>query len=133
MDQHIQSYKEKLIETLSDKKINKQIEKLYNELFIAWKNKKNIFLCGNGGSAGNAIHVANDLLYGAGIKNKSGLKIEALTANPSTITCLANDIGYESIFSEQLKVKANENDVLIVFSGSGNSVNVTKALEEEIG
>ena len=60
MDQHIQSYKEKLIETLSDKKINKQIEKLYNELFIAWKNKKNIFLCGNGGSAGNAIHVAND-------------------------------------------------------------------------
>ena len=130
MDQHIQSYKEKLIENLRNKKINKQIEKLYNELFIAWKNKKNIFLCGNGGSAGNAIHVANDLLYGAGIKNKSGLKIEALTANPSTITCLANDIGYESIFSEQLKVKANENDVLIVFSGSGNSVNVTKALEE---
>ena len=43
MDQHIQSYKEKLIETLSDKKINKQIEKLYNELFIAWKNKRIFF------------------------------------------------------------------------------------------
>ena len=130
MDQHIQSYKKKLIEILGDKKLNKQIEKLYNELLIAWKNKKSVFICGNGGSAGNAIHLANDFLYGAGIKNKYGLKIEALTANPSVITCLANDLGYESIFAEQLKVKANENDLLIVLSGSGNSKNVTEALEE---
>ena len=90
---------------------------------------KNIFICGNGGSGGNAIHIAIDFIYGAGITNNSGLKIEALTSNQSVITCLANDLGYENIFSEQLKVKATENDILIILSGSGNSKNVLKAIE----
>ena len=57
------------------------------------------------------------------------MRIEALPANPSVITCLANDIGYENIFAEQLRVKADPGDVLVVFSGSGNSPNVVKALE----
>ena len=57
------------------------------------------------------------------------MRVEALPANTSILTCLANDKGYESIFSQQLKVKANQNDVLIVLSGSGNSQNVVKALE----
>jgi D-sedoheptulose 7-phosphate isomerase len=58
-----------------------------------------------------------------------GLRIEALPANAAVLTCLANDIGYENIFSEQLRVKANAGDVLVVFSGSGNSPNVVNALE----
>lgn len=86
--------------------------------------------CGNGGSAGNAVHLANDFLYGAGIKNDGGgLCVEALSANPAVLTCLANDLGYDQIYAEQLKVKAQPGDVLIALSGSGNSLNIIKALE----
>lgn len=95
----------------------------------AWDTGRTIYLCGNGGSAGNAIHLANDFTYGAGVNRGIGLRIEALPANAAVLTCLANDIGYENIYSEQLRVKANAGDVLVVFSGSGNSPNVINALE----
>jgi len=95
----------------------------------AWLSKHTIYICGNGGSAGNAIHLANDFLYGAGISRGIGLRVEALSANPAVLTCLANDIGYENIYSEQLRVKADGGDVLVVLSGSGNSANVVRALE----
>jgi D-sedoheptulose 7-phosphate isomerase len=87
-------------------------------------------VCGNGGSAGNAMHLANDLLFGVGRKNGGGgIKVEALSANPSVLTCLANDLGYEEIFAHQLKVKGSAGDLLIVLSGSGNSPTVVRALE----
>jgi len=95
----------------------------------AWAEGRAIYLCGNGGSAGNANHLANDFLYGAGVTNGAGLRVESLSANPSVLTCLANDIGYENVYAEQLRVKAEPGDVLIVLSGSGNSPNVVKALE----
>ncbi|EMY76345.1 SIS domain protein [Leptospira weilii serovar Ranarum str. ICFT] len=106
-----------------------EIERLALSLKDAWENKKQVFICGNGGSAGNAIHLANDFNYGIDKKNGLGLRIEALPANAAVITCLANDEGYDSIYSQQLEVKANPGDVLIVLSGSGNSPNVVKALE----
>ena len=96
----------------------------------AWRDGRTIFLCGNGGSAGNAIHLANDFLYGVGVHNsRGGMHVEALSANPAVITCLANDLGFDRIYSEQLRVKAQQDDVLIVLSGSGNSPNVVKAIE----
>ena len=102
----------------------------YTQVFLqAWNTGKRIYFCGNGGSAGNAIHLANDFTYGAGVKRGIGLRIEALPANASVLTCLANDIGYDKVFSEQLRVKAEAGDVLVVLSGSGNSPNVVKALE----
>jgi D-sedoheptulose 7-phosphate isomerase len=94
-----------------------------------WAGGNTAYLCGNGGSAGNAIHLANDLLYGAGAGHGGGLKVEALSANPAVLTCLANDLGYDEIYAQQLRVKAAPGDVLIVLSGSGNSPNVVKALE----
>ena len=111
------------------REITEGIGYLAQSFMTAWSEGKTIYLCGNGGSAGNAIHLANDFTYGAGIKRGIGLRIEALPANAAVITCLANDIGYENIFSEQLRVKANAGDVLVVFSGSGNSANVVNALE----
>ena len=57
------------------------------------------------------------------------MRIEALSANQAVLTCLANDLGYEHIYSEQLKVKANKSDLLIVLSGSGNSKNVVNAIK----
>jgi D-sedoheptulose 7-phosphate isomerase len=102
----------------------------YAQVFLqAWNTGKRIYLCGNGGSAGNAIHLANDFTYGAGVRRGIGLRIEALPANASVLTCLANDIGYDKVFSEQLRVKAEPGDVLLVLSGSGNSPNVVNALE----
>lgn len=107
-----------------------QVPVLATALREAWVEGRSVFLCGNGGSAGNAIHLANDMLYGVGINNRTGgMSIEALSANPAVLTCLANDIGYDQIYSEQLRAKAKAGDVLIVLSGSGNSPNVVKALE----
>ncbi|GAA6185397.1 SIS domain-containing protein [Aliiglaciecola sp. NS0011-25] len=106
------------------------IQILADHLLDCCKQKKQVFICGNGGSAGNAIHLANDFLYGTDPSGLSSLNVEALPANSSILTCLGNDIGYDKIFSHQLKVKANSKDVLIVLSGSGNSENIVQALEQ---
>ena len=119
--------------------IIKNIEFLALDIRKAWINKNHVFICGNGGSAGNAIHLANDFIYGIGVSksgdSKVGLNVEALSANPAVLTCLANDTGYENIFSKQLITKAIPGDLLIVLSGSGNSPNIIKALEiaKELG
>jgi len=102
---------------------------LINYLFESWINKKKVFICGNGGSAGNANHIANDLLYGIGKINGVGLDVESLAANSSVITCLANDTGYQNIFSQQLLVKGQKDDLLILLSGSGNSANIIEAIK----
>jgi len=128
MHNHIKTYSNKLTHAFSLEAMN-QIPILVEALHEAWQSQRTIYLCGNGGSAGNAIHLANDLLYGAGIKNGIGLKVEALSANTAVLTCLANDMGYDQIFAEQLRVKANPGDLLIALSGSGNSPNIIKALE----
>jgi len=110
----------------------KGIEKLASDLLQAWTNKNQVFICGNGGSAANALHLANDFHYGIGACGPEpklpGIRVEALAGNQGIITCLANDTGYENIYSHQLEVKANPSDLLIVLSGSGNSKNVVKAI-----
>jgi D-sedoheptulose 7-phosphate isomerase len=125
---HINAYTKKLVDSLSCDAIDK-VEDLANALLVAWQLGKSIYFCGNGGSAGNAIHLANDFIYGAGLNFGKGLKVEALSANPAVLTCLANDIGYDQIFAEQIRVKGQSGDVLIALSGSGNSPNIIKALE----
>lgn len=105
------------------------VEKLASTLRTAIENNTNVYLCGNGGSAGNAMHLANDFIYGVSPEGNA-MNVEALSANASVITCLGNDIGYENIFSHQLKVKGKPGDVLLVLSGSGNSPNIVNALEQ---
>jgi len=108
-------------------------ETLAQALRLAWTNGRHVFICGNGGSAANAIHMANDLHYGIGACGSGtkvpGLRVEALPANTGVITCLANDTGYDNIYAHQLEVKGSKGDLLIVLSGSGNSDNVVRALE----
>lgn len=103
---------------------------LAKDMLKCWQTKHRVFLCGNGGSAGNAIHLANDFLYGIAKRSGAGMKVMALTANSAVVTCLGNDLGYEQIFSEQLAVQAQAGDLLIALSGSGNSSNVVRALEQ---
>ena len=105
------------------------VSRLGDALAAAWREDRQVFLCGNGGSAANAIHLANDFIYGVNRKTSRGLRVQALSANSSVLTCLANDEGYDSIFAQQLAVLANRNDILIALSGSGNSPNILRALE----
>jgi D-sedoheptulose 7-phosphate isomerase len=100
------------------------------ELKACWSDGRQVFICGNGGSAANAAHLANDFLYGISKQLGSGIRISALSANSSVLTCLANDCGYDAIFAMQLAVQARAGDVLIVLSGSGNSPNIVSALEQ---
>ena len=106
------------------------VAQLARDMRECWTTGRQVFLCGNGGSAGNASHLANDFLYGTAKRTGGGMKALALTANSAVITCLANDVGYERIFSEQLAVQGQPGDMLVVFSGSGNSSNIVKALEQ---
>ena len=71
---------------------------LSNDLLNAWRIGSKVFICGNGGSAANANHLANDLLYGISPKEGKGIKVHSLCANIAVNTCLANDTGYENIF-----------------------------------
>jgi D-sedoheptulose 7-phosphate isomerase len=106
------------------------VERLAYDLRDCWQTGRQVFFAGNGGSGGNANHLANDFLYALSKTPGSGLRVHSLSANPSVITCLANDEGYDQVFSLQLAVLARKGDVLITFSGSGNSPNILKALEE---
>lgn len=128
MHQHVIDYSEKLARALKLAAMD-QVSVLGQALRDSWKLGHTVYICGNGGSAANAIHIANDLLFGAGANNGGGLKVEALSANTAVLTCLANDLGYDQVYADQIKVKANPGDVLIVLSGSGNSLNVVSALE----
>jgi D-sedoheptulose 7-phosphate isomerase len=103
---------------------------LAQDMLRCWRERRQVFFCGNGGSAGNAVHLANDFLYGIAKKTGGGLRVQALSANSAVMTCLANDVGYESIFSEQLAVQAQAGDLLIALSGSGNSPNILRVIEQ---
>lgn len=106
------------------------IERLGLALRRCWLERRQVFICGNGGSAANAVHLANDLLYGIDKPRGMGMRVQALTANTSILSCLGNDTDYSEIFSRQLRVLADPGDLLIVFSGSGNSGNIVEVLKE---
>ena len=124
-----ESYSKKLQQVLESADWT-PIEELADDIQKCWNEGRRVFLCGNGGSAGNAIHLANDFIYGIAKKTGGGLKAISLSDNSAVITCLANDVGYDYIFSEQLAVQAEEKDLLIVLSGSGNSSNIIHAVEQ---
>jgi len=101
----------------------------------AWRERRFVFVIGNGGSGANASHLCEDLgkctLRREDFDNdsKPRLKILSLTDNTSYITAWANDEGYERVFVEQLKNLASPGDLLIAISGSGNSPNILRAVE----
>jgi len=90
---------------------------------------KTIYTAGNGGSAATASHMCNDFVKGCRVNNNEGFKAHCLADSNAIVTCLANDFSYEDIFSIQLKTFAQAGDVLVVFSGSGNSPNIISVLK----
>lgn len=123
------SYANKLSDVLNSSDWS-GVAQLGNDMRECWLAGRQVFFCGNGGSAGNAIHLANDFLYGIAKRTGAGLKVQSLSANPAVMTCLANDVGYDCIYSEQLAVLAESGDLLVVLSGSGNSSNILRVLEQ---
>ena len=120
-------YSKRLADSLDE--INwTEVLRLSKELLATKTRGSRVFLCGNGGSAANANHIANDLVYAVTECTGLGFDAVSLSANPAVLTCLANDVGYENIFSEQLAVSGRENDLLLVLSGSGNSKNILNAI-----
>lgn len=90
---------------------------------------RRVYVCGNGGSASTASHMASDLNKGATRKDSPRFRAIALTDNIASMTAHANDSSYEDIFVEQLKNHLEKGDVVVAISGSGNSTNVLKAVE----
>lgn len=93
-----------------------------------YRKEHGIFLFGNGGSAADAQHVAGEL-NGRFLKERRPLKAQALVGDAATMTCIANDYGYEQIFARQLLANATAGDIAFGFSTSGNSANVIEAFK----
>jgi len=97
------------------------------ELVTCLKRGKKILLCGNGGSAADAQHLAAELV-GRLRKERRGLAAIALTTDTSILTAVGNDYSFDEVFSRQVEALGNTDDVLIGISTSGNSVNVLEAI-----
>lgn len=105
-----------------------EIEQIATLVVNTLKAGKKILLMGNGGSAGDAQHIAAELV-GRFSKERRGLPAIALTTDTSILTSVGNDYGYEYIFSRQVQAVANTDDLVIGISTSGNSNNVLQALK----
>lgn len=105
------------------------IERVVAILIDAHEANRTVFICGNGGSASTASHMAADLGKNTAVPGKSRLRVMSLTDNMSWFSALGNDLGYENVFVEQIANLLKPGDVLITISASGNSPNVVKAAE----
>lgn len=124
----IDNYLDRLVKTLQELP-REPVQKTIDILREARKNKKMIFLFGNGGSASNTSHIVNDLIKNCRMAGEPDFRILSLNENTATMTAYGNDYGYETVFEGQLRSYANPGDVVLAMSTSGNSPNVIKALE----
>jgi len=110
------------------------IEQVVEKIAVAFKNGNKVLFCGNGGSAADAQHLAAEF-SGRFYSDRDPLPSEALHCNTSYLTAVANDYGYDFVYSRMVKGMGKPGDVLIGMSTSGNSTNITNALQtaREIG
>jgi|TARA_B100002052_G_scaffold207305_1_gene189423 D-sedoheptulose 7-phosphate isomerase len=107
-----------------------QIQKAAEIFIKCTKNGGKILWCGNGGSAGDAQHLATELMGGMTDHDRKPIPSIALTTDSSFLTAWSNDTDFESIFSRQIQGLGEEGDVLVGISTSGNSKNVINALKQ---
>jgi len=131
----IEDIKARLIESANvkikiseNKELLEKILGVSNEIAQALGNGKKILICGNGGSAADAQHIAAELV-GKFMKERRALPAIALNTNTSVITAIGNDYSYDDIFARQVEAFGTSGDILIGISTSGNSKNVLKAFE----
>ena len=115
----------KVLERIDDEDLDK-LEKVLDDARL---KENTIFVAGNGGSAATAITMANDIGFDI-LKKTSAIKpfrVFSLCDNSSVMTAIANDVGYENVFINQLKIHYREGDILLAISASGNSRNILHA------
>jgi D-sedoheptulose 7-phosphate isomerase len=120
------SVKEKL---LADENLVDTIKVITEKVIAAFNNGNKVLFCGNGGSAADAQHLAAEF-SGRFYTDRNPLPSEALHCNTSYLTAVANDYGYEFVYSRLLKGMGREGDIIIGLSTSGNSGNILKAFEQ---
>tara|TARA_B110000116_G_scaffold239558_1_gene227062 strand:- start:73 stop:654 length:582 start_codon:yes stop_codon:yes gene_type:complete len=130
----IASSVENYTKVLKDVDLQENIEKIVKKSIVAFKSDKKMLLCGNGGSASDAQHIAAEL-SGRFYSDRPPLYAEAIHVNSSYITAVANDYGYESTYARMVEAAGREGDIFVGISTSGNSPNVVKAMKKanEIG
>jgi D-sedoheptulose 7-phosphate isomerase len=111
-----------------------QIEEAMNMMISTLRSGHKVLLCGNGGSAADAQHIAAELT-GRYKSERKGLPAIAITTDTSALTAISNDYGYEYIFARQVEALASQGDMIIGISTSGNSQNILLALKtaKELG
>lgn len=114
-----------VLRSLDTEAINEAI----NLLEMTFNAEKMIYIFGNGGSASTASHYQNDFNKGISAHTIKKFRFLCLNDNVPTIMAIANDIGYDNIFQFQLDGRLTKDDIVIAISGSGNSKNITKAVE----
>lgn len=117
------------IKMLCDSLDINQINEVHNLMLKTYKQKKKIFVAGNGGSAGTANHFCCDFGKNAVKGDKNRPQIISLSANIEVLSALGNDFSYADVFSEQLKNLMEKGDLVLLISASGNSPNIIKAAE----
>ena len=122
------NYKTELLKAIDQIDLGR-VEQAIEWFEEARQSGRQIFVCGNGGSASTASHFACDMVKGASYQRDKRFRLMALTDSLPTLTAYSNDVGYEVVFEEQLKNFARPGDLVMAISGSGNSPNVVRALE----
>lgn len=125
----IQSSIDLKAKVLNDPEIVETLRTIVDQVIHCYENGGKVLFCGNGGSAADAQHLAAEL-SGRFYFDRYPLFAEALHVNSSYITAVANDYGYEDVFSRLVMAMGKKDDVLIGLSTSGNSVNINNAFKE---
>ena len=111
----------------SNQEVTETVMRIADDILELFRRNGRVFLCGNGGSAADAQHIATEFISRY-YKDRPAMNAEALTVNTSTLTAVGNDYSYERIFARQLEAKARPGDILIGISTSGRSKNVLEAM-----
>ena len=128
LDSILAEHKKAIEKSFSDEKVE-TLEKISREVLKAFKNGHKLLLCGNGGSAADAQHIAAEFI-GRFKRERQSLPAIALTTDTSILTAIANDYHYDVVFARQVEGLGQKGDVLIAISTSGNSKNVLEAVLE---
>lgn len=124
---YVGDYFERL-KTVMDTMPVERVEAMGEILFQAYRHGKQVFIIGNGGSGATASHMACDLGKNTIAPNRQRFRVMSLNDNMPLLSALANDLGYDRVFSEQLVNLIRPGDVLIALSGGGNSPNIVEAM-----
>ena len=118
-----------LLKRCGEGDLNLRVEEAIRQIVATLKGDRCMLVCGNGGSASDAMHIAGELV-GRYLKERRAFKVVALSADPVIITAIGNDYGYEHVFERQVEALAETNGIFLALSTSGNSPNVVNACKK---